>query len=78
VLFVPAKYTAQGVLEAMQAGLKLILTISEHVPVQDMMKVYHFAKKYQCRVIGPIPLELYLLEKPKPGSWLIKYFLQDQ
>ena len=45
VIFVPAKYTAAGVYEAMDAGLKLILTIAEHVPVHDMMGVYHRAKK---------------------------------
>lgn len=53
VLFVPAKYTAEGVFEAMDAGLKLVLTIAEHVPVHDMMKVYHMARKNSCRVIGP-------------------------
>ncbi len=74
VLFVPAKYTAQGVLEAMQAGLKLILTISEHVPVQDMMKVYHFAKKYQCRVIGPNSFGVISPGKAKAGFMAHKIF----
>lgn len=74
VLFVPAKYTAEGVMEAMQAGLKLILTISEHVPVQDMMKVYHFAKKFQCRVIGPNSFGVISPGKAKAGFMAHKIF----
>jgi len=53
VIFVPAKFTAPGVYEAMDAGVKLVLTIAEHVPVHDMMNVYHRAKKMGVRVIGP-------------------------
>lgn len=45
VIFVPARYTAASAYEAMDAGLKLILTIAEHVPVHDMMGVYHMARK---------------------------------
>ncbi len=74
VLFVPAKYTAQGVMEAMQAGLKLILTISEHVPVQDMMKIHHFARKYQCRVIGPNSFGIISPGKAKAGFMAHKIF----
>jgi len=53
VVFVPARFTAASVLEAMDAGMPLILTIAEHVPVHDMLRVYHLAKKKQCRVFGP-------------------------
>jgi succinyl-CoA synthetase alpha subunit len=53
VLFVPAKFTVQGVYEAMDAGLNVIITIAEHVPVQDMMRAHHDAKLRNIRLIGP-------------------------
>lgn len=74
VLFVPAKYTAAGVFEAMDAGLKLVLTIAEHVPVHDMMQVYHMAKKKGCRVIGPNSFGVISPEKSKAGFMAHKIF----
>lgn len=53
VLFVPAMYTAAGAFEAIDAGIELIITIAEHVPVHDMMGVYHVARSKGSRVIGP-------------------------
>ena len=53
IIFVPARFTAAGISEAMDAGLKLVITIAEHVPVQDMMDVYHISKAKGCRIIGP-------------------------
>lgn len=67
VIFVPAKYTAAGVYEAMDAGLKLILTIAEHVPVHDMMGVYHMSKKTGARVIGPNSFGVISPGKAKAG-----------
>lgn len=67
VIFVPAKYTAAGVYEAIDAGLKLILTIAEHVPVHDMMGVYHTAKKFGARVIGPNSFGIISPGKAKAG-----------
>lgn len=74
VIFVPAKYTAAGVYEAMDAGLKLILTIAEHVPVHDMMGVYHMAKKKGCRVIGPNSFGVISPGKSKAGFMAHKIF----
>ena len=74
VIFVPAKYTAAGVYEAMDAGLKLILTIAEHVPVHDMMGVYHIAKKKGCRVIGPNSFGVISPGKAKSGFMAHKIF----
>ncbi len=53
VLFIPALYTAAGAYEAIDAGIKLVITVAEHVPVHDMMGVYHAAKAKGVRVIGP-------------------------
>ena len=53
VLFVPAAYTAEGALEAMEAGLPLVIAIAEHVPVHDMIQVASLSRTKGCRVIGP-------------------------
>lgn len=74
VIFVPAKYTAAGVFEAMDAGIPLILTIAEHVPVQDMMKVYHMAKQKGCRVVGPNSFGIISPGKAKAGFMAHKIF----
>lgn len=74
VIFVPAKYTAAGVYEAMDAGLKLILTIAEHVPVHDMMGVYHMAKKTGARVIGPNSFGVISPGKAKAGFMAHRIF----
>jgi succinyl-CoA synthetase alpha subunit len=74
VIFVPAKYTAAGVYEAMDAGLGLILTIAEHVPVHDMMRVYHLARKKGCRVIGPNSFGVISPGKAKAGFMAHRIF----
>ena len=53
VIFVPARFTAVSACEALEAGLGLVLTIAEHVPVHDMMGLYHLARQKGCRLIGP-------------------------
>lgn len=67
ILFVPPRHTATGVYEAMDAGLRLILTIAEHVPVHDMMGVYHMARKTGARVIGPNSFGVISPGKAKAG-----------
>ena len=74
VLFVPAKFTAAGAFEAMDAGLKFVVTIAEHVPVHDMMKVYHIARKKGCRVIGPNSFGVISPDKSKVGFMAHKIF----
>lgn len=74
VIFVPAKYTAAGVYEAMDAGLKLVLTIAEHVPVHDMMGVYHMAKKLGVRVVGPNSFGVISPGKAKAGFMAHRIF----
>lgn len=74
VVFVPARFTAAGVFEAMDAGLKLVMTIAEHVPVHDMMQVYHMSKKKGCRVIGPNSFGVISPGKSKAGFMAHKIF----
>lgn len=52
-IFVPAPFAADAILEAADAGVKLIVAITEGIPVQDMVKVVHFVQEKGARLIGP-------------------------
>lgn len=53
IMFVPAKLFLGAAIEALEAGIKLLVAIPEHVPVQDTMKVLHLAHQKGAIVIGP-------------------------
>ena len=53
VIYVPPMYAADAMLEAADAGVKLIVAITEGVPVLDMTRVYPFVKEKGARLIGP-------------------------
>lgn len=53
VLFVPAKAAADSMLEAADAGVPLIVCITEGVPVQDMMRVRRYLDQKGARLVGP-------------------------
>jgi succinyl-CoA synthetase alpha subunit len=53
VIFVPARFAADAIVEAALAGIALIVCISEGVPVLDMVKVMHFLRTTRSRLIGP-------------------------
>ncbi len=74
VLFVPALRTRDGILEAIDAGLPLIVTIAEHVPVGDMLTVYHAARWRGCRVIGPNSFGVISPGKAKAGFMAHRIF----
>ena len=76
VLFVPAKFTAEGAYEAIDAGISLIITIAEHVPVHDMMGVYHIARKSSSLVIGPNSFGVISPGKSKAGFMHDSIFTQ--
>ncbi|MGQ0534972.1 MAG: succinate--CoA ligase subunit alpha [Methanobacteriota archaeon] len=52
-IFVPAPYAKDAALEALEAGIRLVVIITEHIPVHDMMAVVQFAATKGARVIGP-------------------------
>jgi succinyl-CoA synthetase alpha subunit len=52
-IFVPAKYAADAIFEAVDAGLPLIVCITEGVPIQDMMQVKQYLRNSKSRLIGP-------------------------
>jgi len=53
IMFVPAKFFLGAAKEALEAGIKLLVAIPEHVPVQDTMKTIEIAKQKDAIVIGP-------------------------
>jgi succinyl-CoA synthetase alpha subunit len=53
VIFVPAPFAADAIVEAALAGMPLIVCISEGVPVLDMVRVKHFLRSTGSRLIGP-------------------------
>ncbi len=53
MIFVPAAFTADAILEALAAGIKVIAAITEGVPVLDMVRVYELVRASDAVLIGP-------------------------
>jgi succinyl-CoA synthetase alpha subunit len=53
VIYVPPAYAADAIMEAAAAGVKLIVCITEGVPVLDMTRVHPFVKEHGARLVGP-------------------------
>ncbi|HUH45726.1 MAG TPA: succinate--CoA ligase subunit alpha, partial [Arenibacter sp.] len=53
IIFVPPAFAADAIMEAASAGIKVIITITEGIPVADMVKAYDYIKHMDCRLIGP-------------------------
>jgi len=53
VIFVPAKYAADAIFEAVDAGMELVVCITEGVPVMDMMRVKEYMRTRKTKLIGP-------------------------
>lgn len=53
VIFVPAKFAPDAIYESADAGIKLIICISEGIPAIEMVKVVAYVKDKDCRLIGP-------------------------
>jgi succinyl-CoA synthetase (ADP-forming) alpha subunit (EC 6.2.1.5) len=53
IIFVPAKLAADAILEASEAGISLVIAISEGVPTLDMVKVTPYLRKNETKLIGP-------------------------
>lgn len=53
IIFVPPAFAADAIMEAAEAGIKLIVCITEGIPTSDMVKVKEFISKYNTRLIGP-------------------------
>ncbi|HTN45389.1 MAG TPA: succinate--CoA ligase subunit alpha [Flavipsychrobacter sp.] len=53
IIFVPPAFAADAVMEAADAGIKVIICITEGIPVQDMVKARAYINGKDCRLIGP-------------------------
>ncbi|MCG8412414.1 MAG: succinate--CoA ligase subunit alpha [Bacteroidales bacterium] len=53
IIFVPPAFSADAIMEAADAGIKVIVTITEGIPTSDMIKVKEFLKDKNCQMIGP-------------------------
>ena len=53
LIFVPPPFGADAIMEAADAGVQLIVTITEGIPILDMVKVKNFLATKNCRLIGP-------------------------
>jgi succinyl-CoA synthetase alpha subunit len=53
VIYVPPPFAADAMMEAAEAGIKLIVSITEGVPVLDMTRVYPFVKEHGAQLVGP-------------------------
>jgi len=53
VIFVPAAFSADAIMEAADAGLDLVVCITEGIPTTDMLKVYEFLQGRKTRLVGP-------------------------
>ena len=53
IIFVPPAFAADAIMEAAEAGIRVIICITEGIPVADMIKAYEYIKQRDCRLIGP-------------------------
>ena len=53
IIFVPPAFAADAIMEAADAGIKVIITITEGIPIADMIKANQYIKGKNCRLIGP-------------------------
>ncbi len=53
IIFVPPRFAPDAIMEAADAGIKVIICITEGIPVQDMVKVKEYIKNHDCRLVGP-------------------------
>ncbi len=53
IIFVPPAFAADAIMEAAEAGIKVIICITEGIPVADMVKAYDYIKSRNCTLVGP-------------------------
>ncbi|HTW77033.1 MAG TPA: succinate--CoA ligase subunit alpha [Thermoplasmata archaeon] len=52
-IFVPAPFAKDALLETVDAGIRLAVVVTEHIPFHDMLVMYHYARSKGARIIGP-------------------------
>ena len=67
VFFVPPPAVKQAALQSIEAGIKLIVVVTEHVPVHDVMEVREYARERGVRIIGPTSPGIITVGEAKMG-----------
>jgi succinyl-CoA synthetase alpha subunit len=75
ILFIPAPFALDAAFEALDAGLKLIVLIPEHIPLHDAMKIIAYAKAKNAVVVGPNTFGLVSSGRSKIGIMPNRYFI---
>lgn len=73
-LFVPARLAKDAALEAMDAGIKVVVAITEHIPVHEAMEMADFARSREAVLIGPNTFGIISPGKSKVGIPPDQYF----
>ncbi|MDC0386060.1 succinate--CoA ligase subunit alpha [Flavobacteriaceae bacterium] len=53
IIFVPPAFAADAIMEAAEAGIKVIITITEGIPINDMTKAFQYVQQKGARLVGP-------------------------
>ncbi len=75
ILFIPAPFARDAALEALDAGLKLVVLIPEHIPLHDAMEIMAYAKAKNAVVVGPNTFGLVSSGRSKIGIMPNRYFI---
>lgn len=67
IIFVPPAFAADAIMEAAAAGIKVVICITEGIPVQDMVKAREYVKDFDCTLIGPNCPGVITAEEAKVG-----------
>jgi len=75
ILFIPAPFARDAALEALDAGIKILVLIPEHIPLHDAMDIMAYAKNKGAVVVGPNTFGLVSAGQCKIGIMPNKYFI---
>ena len=75
VLFVPAPFAKDGALEAIDAGIKVLVLVPEHIPVHDAMDIMSYAQRKGTVVVGPNTFGIVSSGKCKIGIMPNQFFV---
>ena len=67
IIFIPPRFAADGIMEAADAGIKVIVAITEGIPVADMIKVKNYISSRDCFLVGPNCPGVITAEEAKVG-----------
>ncbi|WP_206808641.1 succinate--CoA ligase subunit alpha [Paradesulfitobacterium ferrireducens] len=78
VIFIPARFVKDAAYEAMEAGIKTLVIITEHVPLHDAIDIMAFARKEGVEIVGPNTFGVISPGKSKIGIMPNSIFLPGQ